>query len=122
MPALFDDPSLVSALGLVSIMRLADEAGLPTLNQDRLSVPIDKTPAVAKIASLIGRRTIYQHYGPVASLRNDHTAQPDLCAVDPGAVPTAVDLRIRTPVGCRGLPISGQLAQISTSPGPCSHW
>lgn len=52
--ASFDDPNLVSAAGLVPIMRLADEAGLTALAQDRLSVPTDKgANAGAKIASLI---------------------------------------------------------------------
>lgn len=40
--ASFDDPNLVSTAGLVPIMRLADDAGLSTLAQNRLSVPTDK--------------------------------------------------------------------------------
>lgn len=52
--ASFDDPNLVSTSGLVPIMRLADEAGLSTLTQDRLSVPTDKgANAGAKIATLV---------------------------------------------------------------------
>ena len=53
--ASFDDPNLVSAAGLVPIMRLADEAGLTALAQDRLSVPTDKgANAGAKITTLVG--------------------------------------------------------------------
>lgn len=52
--ASFDDPNLVSTAGLVPIMRLADDAGLSTLAQNRLSVPTDKgANAGAKITSLI---------------------------------------------------------------------
>lgn len=50
----FDDPNLVSAADLVPVMRLADEAGLAALAQDRLSVPTDKgANAGAKISSLV---------------------------------------------------------------------
>ncbi len=50
----FDDPNLVASAGLVPVMRLADEAGLSTLAQDRLSVPTDKgANAGAKIATLV---------------------------------------------------------------------
>lgn len=56
--ASFDDPNLVSAAGLVPIMRLADEAGLTALAQDRLSVPTDKgANAGAKITTLVGGMT-----------------------------------------------------------------
>lgn len=52
--ASFDDPNLVASAGLVPIMRLADEAGLSTLAQDRLTVPTDKgANAGAKIATLV---------------------------------------------------------------------
>ena len=40
--AVFDDPNLVSAAGLVPMLRLAQQAGLAGLAQDRLSVPTDK--------------------------------------------------------------------------------
>ena len=53
--ASFDDPNLVSTAGLVPVMRLADESGLSTLAQERLTVPTDKgANAGAKISSLIG--------------------------------------------------------------------
>ena len=56
--ASFDDPNLVSTAGLVPIMRLADDAGLSTLAQNRLSVPTDKSAnASAKIASLVSGMT-----------------------------------------------------------------
>ncbi|GAA3511813.1 hypothetical protein FHR32_007142 [Streptosporangium album] len=37
----FDDPNLVSAAGLVPVMRLAHTAGLAGLSLDRLTVPGD---------------------------------------------------------------------------------
>ena len=50
----FDDPNLVSAAGLVPVMRLADTAGLSTLAQHRVTVPTDKgANAGAKISSLV---------------------------------------------------------------------
>lgn len=54
MSATFDDPNLVTAAGLVPTMRLAQNIGLHTLADARLSVPTDKgaNPG-AKIASLL---------------------------------------------------------------------
>ncbi len=50
----FDDPTLVSAAGLAPTMRLADNAGLSTLAQHRMTVAGDKgANAGAKITSLI---------------------------------------------------------------------
>src|SRR5260370_23655476 len=40
--ASFDDPNLVSAVGLVPVMRLAATAGLAELAGERVSVPTDK--------------------------------------------------------------------------------
>lgn len=40
--AAFDDPNLVSAAGVVPMLRLARSAGLDELAQSRLSVPTDK--------------------------------------------------------------------------------
>ena len=40
--ASFDDPNLVSAAGLVPVMKLAEQAGLPALAAKWLSVPTDK--------------------------------------------------------------------------------
>ena len=40
--AKFDDPNLVSAAGLVPMLRLARSAGLDQLAQVRLTVPSDK--------------------------------------------------------------------------------
>lgn len=52
--ASFDDPNLVSASGLVPIMRLADQADLSTLAQNRMTVAGDKgAHAGAKITTLI---------------------------------------------------------------------
>lgn len=51
----FDDPNLVSAAGLVPIMRLAEEAGLRRLADRWLSVPTDKgANAGLKVTSLVG--------------------------------------------------------------------
>ena len=52
--AVFDDPSLVSAAGLVPVLRLAEVAGLRSLAQQHLSVPTDKgANAGLKVASLV---------------------------------------------------------------------
>jgi len=52
--AVFDDPDLVSAAGLVPMLRLARLAELDRLVRDRLSVPSDKgANAGAKVMSLI---------------------------------------------------------------------
>lgn len=52
--AVFDDPNLVSAAGLVPMLRLAQSAGLAELAQGRLSVPTDKgANAGAKVSALV---------------------------------------------------------------------
>jgi hypothetical protein len=53
--ASFDDPNLVSAAGLVPLMKLAEKAGLRKLSDRWLSVPTDKgANAGLKVASLVG--------------------------------------------------------------------
>lgn len=52
--AVFDDPNLVSAAGVVPMLRLARSAGLDGLAQNRLSVPTDKgANAGAKVMALV---------------------------------------------------------------------
>ncbi len=52
--AVFDDPNLVSAAGLVPLVKLAQLAGLSKLAQDRLTVPTDKgANAGVKVTSLV---------------------------------------------------------------------
>lgn len=52
--AAFDDPNLVSAAGLVPVLRLAQAAGLADLARDRLTVPTDKgSNAGAKVSALV---------------------------------------------------------------------
>jgi hypothetical protein len=52
--AVFDDPNLVSAAGLVPVLKLADRAGLRGLADVHLSVPTDKgANAGLKVASLV---------------------------------------------------------------------
>ncbi|UJP09660.1 IS1380 family transposase [Microbacterium sp. KUDC0406] len=52
--AVFDDPNLVSAAGLVPMLRLARSAGLDELTQSRLRVPTDKgANAGAKVMALV---------------------------------------------------------------------
>jgi hypothetical protein len=52
--ASFDDPNLVSAAGLLPVMRLAEDAGLRRLADQWLSVPTDKgANAGLKVASLV---------------------------------------------------------------------
>jgi hypothetical protein len=53
--ASFDDPNLVSAAGLVPIMRLAERTGLRSPADQWLSVPTDKgANAGKKVSSLVG--------------------------------------------------------------------
>lgn len=50
----FDDPNLVSAAGVLPIVRLAEKAGLRSLADEWLSVPTDKgANAGSKVASLV---------------------------------------------------------------------
>ena len=52
--AVFDDPNLVSAAGLVPMLRLARSAGLDVLARERLSVPTDKgANAGAKVMAVV---------------------------------------------------------------------
>ncbi len=52
--AVFDDPNLVSASGLVPVLGLADAAGLVTLADEHLTVPTDKgSNAGAKVSALV---------------------------------------------------------------------
>ncbi len=53
--AVFDDPDLVSAAGLVPVLALAESAGLPDLADQHLTVATDKgANAGLKVASLVG--------------------------------------------------------------------
>lgn len=53
--AVFDDPNLVSAGGLVPVLALAESAGLRELADHHLTVPTDKgANAGLKVASLVG--------------------------------------------------------------------
>lgn len=53
--AVFDDPNLVSAGGLVPVLALAESAGLRDLADQHLTVPSDKgANAGLKVASLVG--------------------------------------------------------------------
>src|SRR5215212_4102269 len=52
--AVFDEPNLVSAAGLVPVLALAESAGLAVLAQQQLTVPADKgANAGLKVASLV---------------------------------------------------------------------
>src|SRR5689334_10963463 len=52
--AVFDDPCLVSAAGLVPVLALAERAGLRQLAGEHLSVPTDRgANAGRKVASLV---------------------------------------------------------------------
>lgn len=51
---MFDDPNIVSAAGLVSLLALVDRVGLRTLAEQHLSVPTHKgANAGFKVASLV---------------------------------------------------------------------
>src|SRR5450631_3368143 len=52
--AVFDDPNLVSSAGLIPVVKLAQDAGLPALADQHLSVPGDKGAHVGdKVMSLV---------------------------------------------------------------------
>src|SRR5690625_7451629 len=52
--ASFDEPNLVSSAGLVPLMRLAEQAGLGRLGDERMTVPTDKgANAGRKLASMV---------------------------------------------------------------------
>ena len=52
--AMFDDPNLVSAAGLVPMLRVAQRSGLDQLSQSRLTVPTDKgANAGSKVMALV---------------------------------------------------------------------
>jgi hypothetical protein len=52
--AMFDEPNLVSAAGLVPVMRLAADAGLGELAAEHLTVPTDKgSNAGGKVTALV---------------------------------------------------------------------
>ena len=52
--AIFDDPNLVSCAGLVPMVALAQQCGLPALADEHLSVPTDKgANAGAKVSALV---------------------------------------------------------------------
>jgi hypothetical protein len=52
--AVFDEPNLVSAAGLVPVLALAETAGLRRLAEEQLSVPTDKgANAGLKVAALV---------------------------------------------------------------------
>jgi hypothetical protein len=54
MSVVFDDPNLVSAAGLVPVLRLAEQVGLRRLADAQLTVPTDKgAHAGLKVASLV---------------------------------------------------------------------
>lgn len=55
MSAVFDEPNLVSAAGLVPVLAVAETAGLARLAQRQLTVPTDKgANAGLKVVSLVG--------------------------------------------------------------------
>jgi len=52
--AVFDDPNIISAAGLVLLVKLAQSAGLTELAQERLTLPTDKgANAGLKVTSLV---------------------------------------------------------------------
>ena len=98
--AVFDDPNLVSAAGLVPVLRLADRAGLRTLAQQHLCVPTDKgANAGLKVASLVAGMVAGADsiacLGGVTPRRDGPDLLPGLCPVDLGVVPQIVHFRPR---------------------------
>ncbi|RYV49306.1 IS1380 family transposase [Pengzhenrongella frigida] len=75
--AVFDEPNLVSAAGLVPLMAMARRAGLPELAESWLSVPTDKgAHAGLKVASLVaGMAAGADSIDDMAVLRHGGTAR-----------------------------------------------
>ncbi|GAA0503880.1 hypothetical protein GCM10009532_30730 [Microbacterium aurantiacum] len=128
--AVFDDPNLVSAAGLMPVLRLARSAGLAELAQGRLSVPTDKgANAGAKVMSLVagmlagadsidymnlirhgGMNGLFDRtYAPstLGSFLREFTfghVRPDVRAFHVGLVLAGVHLRARSTARCGRLP------------------
>ena len=123
--AVFDDPNLVSAAGLVPVLKLADRAGLRRLADQHLSVPTDKGCERRVEGCLFGRgdgRWGGQHrrYGGVAAWRDGSDLQPGLCTVDVGVVPADVHLWPRPPARRGRLPVPDRLGRCRPTPAGTS--
>ena len=94
--AVFDEPNLVSAAGLVPVLALAERCGLPQLADRYLSVPTDKgAHAGAKVTSLVA--------GMIAGADSlDDMALQALRALDAGVVPALRAVFVGPPFG--GIP------------------
>jgi hypothetical protein len=108
--AVFDDPNLVSAGGLVPVLALADRAGLGGLAEKHLTVPTDKgANAGLKVASLVGGMVAgadsiddmaLLRHGGMGRIFNNAYAPSTL-----GSYLRAFTLRPRPPTRCGRLPV-----------------
>ncbi len=109
--AVFDDPNLVSAAGLVPVLRVGrGRAGLPDLADEQLRVPTDKgANAGLKVASLVaGMVAGADSIDDMALLRHGGMGRVfdrRVRALDAGVVPAGVHLRPRPPARRGRLPV-----------------
>jgi len=108
--AVFDEPNLVSAAGLVPLMALARRAGLAELADRWLSVPTDKgANAGVKIASLVaGMAAGVDSIDDMAVLRHGPSAGRRAGALDVGVVLAGDDVRSRSSARCGRVPVPGE--------------
>src|SRR3954452_19961083 len=93
--AAFDDPNLVSSVGLVPVLALARSSGLHQLAQQQLTVPTDKgANAGLEVASLVaGMVAGADSIDDLALLRprrDGSAVRQRLRTLDPGVVPARV--------------------------------
>ena len=100
--AVFDEPNLVSAAGLVPVLALAEAAGLARLAGQQLTVPTDKgANAGRKVASLVaGMVAGADSIDDLGLLRHGgmgRVLSGSVCAVDVGIVPAGLQVRTCPP-------------------------
>ena len=118
--AVFDDPNLVSAAGLVPVLALARSAGLDELADEHLSVPTDKgANAGLKVASLVaGMVAGADSIDDMALLRHGGMGRVfnrRLRALDAGLVPAGLHLRPRPPARRGRLQVPGRAGRPGTA-------
>jgi hypothetical protein len=103
----FDDPNLVSAAGLVPLVRLATDAGLAVLADRRLSVPKDKgAHPGAKVTSI------------VAGIFAGADSIDDLTLLRHGGMGRVFDRRTRPARWARSCARSPSATSASSTPSP----
>ena len=122
--ATFDDPNLISAAGLVPVMRLARRAGLPHLVTALVEVPGGAgADAAAKVASIVaGMLAGADNIDDLAVLREGGSGQGGArgeSAIDSGHVPAGVHLWSCAAVGRGGRRVAGEAGRASGVAARC---